>query len=107
RQVSGLNGAVTIEEVYPLKIELANKHGGTVLVADCVYGDTDDQGVPHCADLKTGEIKSEKRRSVSGSASMISADGYPHILHGRIARSTRLVWFRSPERRSLVAAVGT
>jgi outer membrane protein assembly factor BamB len=87
RQVSGQNGAVMIEEIYPLKIELTNKHGGTVLVGDYVYGDSDDGGVPHCADLMTGETKWKKRGSGSGSASIISADGdlYVRFADGTMA----------------------
>ncbi len=40
------NGGVEIEEIYPLKPELANKHGGVVLIGDYLYGDSDDRGAP-------------------------------------------------------------
>ena len=84
RQVAGQNGAVAIEEVYPLNFALVNKHGGSVLVGDFVYADTDDGGFPHCADLMTGEIKWKKRGSGKGSVSIIGADGclYLHYADG-------------------------
>ncbi len=54
-------GKVNIETVYPLNVKLANKHGGAVLVGDHIYCDSDDKGIPLCADLKTGEIKWQNR----------------------------------------------
>lgn len=48
RQVAGPDGTVKIEELYPITRELANKHGGVVLVGDYLYGDSDDQGIPWC-----------------------------------------------------------
>ena len=42
RQQPDGQGGVKIEEVYPLNTQLANKHGGVVLVGDHLYGDTDD-----------------------------------------------------------------
>jgi outer membrane protein assembly factor BamB len=73
-----------VEEVYPLKKELANKHGGTILVGDYLFADSEDQGIPFCADLMTGEIKWKKRASGHGSASMVAADGdlYIHFADG-------------------------
>lgn len=87
RQVPGQDGEISIAEVYPLKTELANKHGGVVLVGDYVYGDSDDAGIPFCADLMTGEIKWKKRGSGQGSASVIAADGriYVRFANGVIA----------------------
>ncbi len=84
RQVPGENGAVTIEEVYPLRLELANKHGGVVLVGDYLYGDSDDKGIPFCAELLTGAVKWKKRGSGKGSASVAAADGhlYFHFADG-------------------------
>lgn len=70
---------VKVEEVYGLKTDLANKHGGVVLVGDYLYGDSDDQGIPFCADLMTGEVKWKKRGSGKGSASVIAADGCLYI----------------------------
>ena len=35
---------------------MANKHGGVVLVGNYVYGDTEDSGIPFCAELMTGKI---------------------------------------------------
>ncbi|MGE3313876.1 MAG: PQQ-binding-like beta-propeller repeat protein [Planctomycetaceae bacterium] len=85
RQVPEGDG-VSIQEVYPLKIELANKHGGIVLVGDYLYGDSDDAGIPFCADLMTGEIRWKKRSSGGGknSAAFAAADGrlYIHFQNG-------------------------
>src|SRR5690606_14043473 len=60
-------GKVKIEEIYPLKPKLANKHGGVVLVGDYFFGDSDDQGIPYCAELTTGEEKWRSRGSGKGS----------------------------------------
>src|SRR4029078_12155255 len=79
RQVAGDNGAVTIEEVYPLNLELANKHGGVVLVGDYLYGDSDDKGTPLCADFLTGKGKGKARATADGSASFAAADGRLYI----------------------------
>lgn len=79
RQVAGENGSVKVEEVYPIKPDLANKHGGVVLVGDLLFADSDDAGVPFCADLMSGEIKWKKRGSGRGSASVIAADGCLYI----------------------------
>lgn len=84
KQVPGPDRTVTVEEIYPITKELANKHGGIVLVGDYLYGDSDDQGIPFCADLMTGEIKWKGRASGSGSAAMAAADGclYVHFANG-------------------------
>lgn len=85
KQVPGEAGAISVEEIYPLKKELANKHGGIVLVGDFLYGDSDDSGIPFCAELMTGEIK-WKSRLANGrnSASVAAADGciYFHSANG-------------------------
>ncbi|MBS0260746.1 MAG: PQQ-binding-like beta-propeller repeat protein, partial [Planctomycetes bacterium] len=80
RQVPADGGAVNLDVIYPVKTELANKHGGVVLVGDNVYGDSDDQGVPRCSDLMTGAVKWKKRGTGRGSAATISADGHLYIL---------------------------
>lgn len=79
RQVPQGQGEVKIEEIYGLKIELANKHGGVVLVGDYLYGDSDDAGIPFCAELMTGEIKWKARASGKRSACMAVADGHLYI----------------------------
>ncbi len=79
RQVPGPGGTIKAEEIYGLKTELANKHGGVVLVGDYLYGDSDDQGIPYCAELMTGEVKWKKRGSGRSSASVIAADGRLYI----------------------------
>jgi hypothetical protein len=53
RQVPQADGGVTIEEIYGLNTDLANKHGGIVLVGDHLYGD-DAEGATdasHASDL--------------------------------------------------------
>lgn len=94
KQVSGEDGEVTIEEVYPLKTELANKHGGIVLVGDYLYGDSDDQGIPFCAELLTGEIKWKARGSGRNSACVAAADGHVYI---RYADGTMTLVKASPD----------
>ena len=79
RQVPKPNGGVSVEVVYPLDPRMANKHGGVVLVGDYVYGDTDDSGVPFCAEFLTGTIKWKHRGSGRGSAAMAAADGHLYI----------------------------
>jgi outer membrane protein assembly factor BamB len=80
-------GGVQIDELYPLKTDLSNKHGGLVLVDDHVYGDSEDSGIPFCAELATGKIKWRKRGSGSGSAAIAAADGrlYIHFADGTVA----------------------
>ncbi|MEI8071511.1 MAG: pyrrolo-quinoline quinone [Planctomycetota bacterium] len=79
RQVSGPAGAIHVEEVYGLKKDLANKHGGIVLVGDHLYGDSDDQGIPFCAELLTGNVVWKTRGSGKGSASVMAADGHVYV----------------------------
>jgi len=79
QQVPGPDGGVTIKEIYGLKKELANKHGGIVLVGDHLYGDSDDAGIPFCAELMTGKIVWKKRGSGKGSATVTAADGHLYV----------------------------
>jgi outer membrane protein assembly factor BamB len=79
RQVA--NGdEVKVEEVYPLNKKLANKHGGVVLVGDYLYGDSEDRGIPFCAEFMTGDVKWQARASGKNSASMAAADGHLYIM---------------------------
>ena len=79
---------VSAEEVY-FNHELRNKHGGVVRVGDYLYGDTDDQGRPFCAEVKTGKVLWTRGRQGSGrgSASVTYADGrlYFHYENGAVA----------------------
>lgn len=75
RQIPGEDGAVTAETIYPLNTDLANKHGNVVLVGDYLYGDSDDQGIPFCAELMTGNIVWKERGPGRRSASITAADG--------------------------------
>jgi outer membrane protein assembly factor BamB len=79
RQVPGPGGTVTVEEVYGLKTELANKHGGIVLVGDHLYGGSDDQPIPFCAELATGKIVWKERGSGKNSLAVAAADGHLYV----------------------------
>jgi outer membrane protein assembly factor BamB len=87
KQVPGADGDVKMEVVYPLKVELANKHGGVVLVGDYLYGDSEDRGVVWCADLMTGKVQWKSRGPGKDSASMVAADDhlYVHYANGTMA----------------------
>ena len=78
-QVAGADGSVTIKEVYGLNPELSNKHGGIVLVGDHLYGDSDDKGIPFCAEFATGRVVWKKRGSGKGSANVMAADGHIYV----------------------------
>jgi hypothetical protein len=47
------------------------------MVGKYVYGDTDDRGLPWCAEWETGKVmwKKKKRTDASGSAAVTYADG--------------------------------
>jgi hypothetical protein len=94
RQVAKSDGLVDVEEVYPINTDLANKHGGIVLVGDYLYGDSDDKGIPWCADLMTGERKWQERGSGRNSASFTAADG---MLYIHFADGTMVLAKASPE----------
>jgi outer membrane protein assembly factor BamB len=79
RQVPGPGGTVTVEQVYPLNTELANKHGGVVLLGDHLYGDSDDKGIPFCAELETGKIVWKERGSGRNSACVAAGDGHVYV----------------------------
>ena len=79
KQVPGAAGEVAMEVVYPLKKELGNKHGGVVLVGDYLYGDSEDRGIPYCAELLTGDVKWKSRGAGHDSASLAAADGHLYI----------------------------
>ncbi len=79
RQVPSPNQSVSVDEIYGLTTKLANKHGGVVLVGDHVYGDSDDQGAPFCAELMTGEQLWKSRGAGKGSAAFTAAEGMLYI----------------------------
>jgi len=72
KQVTSADGGVTIKEIYGLNNKLSNKHGGMVLVGQHLYGDSEDKGIPFCADFMTGEEKWKTRGSGQGSAVVIA-----------------------------------
>jgi outer membrane protein assembly factor BamB len=87
RQVPLAEGEVKTEEIYPLKKELANKHGGVVLVGDYLYGGIEDSNALFCAEFMTGEVKWKERGSGQGSAAIAAADGclYIHFSNGVVS----------------------
>ncbi len=95
KQVPADDGEVKIEEIYPITQALANKHGGVVLVGDHIYGDSDDQGIPFCAELMTGKIVWKTRGSGKNSASIAAADGHLYI---RYSNGTMTLVEASPEK---------
>jgi outer membrane protein assembly factor BamB len=61
-----------------------------LVVGDYLYGDTDDQGKPFCAEVKTGKIVWKRKGNEGqgrGSASVTYADGrlYFHYDNGVVA----------------------
>lgn len=95
RQVPGKDGEIKVEEVYPLNKELANKHGGIVLVGDYLYGGSDDQSVPFCAELMTGKQTWKERGSGKGSVAVTVADGHLYL---RYANGLMVLALASPEK---------
>jgi outer membrane protein assembly factor BamB len=79
KQIAEPENMVKVEEIYPIKQALANKHGGIVLVGNHLFGDSDDAGVPFCADLMSGEVVWKERGSGRGSAAFAAADGCVYI----------------------------
>jgi outer membrane protein assembly factor BamB len=94
QQIRSADGNMSIKEIYPLNPKMANKHGGVVLVGNDVYGDTEDSGVPFCADMMTGEIKWKKRGSGRGSAAIAAADGHLYLHY---ASGTMVLALASPK----------
>lgn len=94
KQVPGADGEVAVEEVYGLNKELANKHGGIVLVGDYLYGDSDDRGNPFCAELMTGKVVTRLRGSGKRSCSVAAADDHIYI---RYSDGTMTIAKASPE----------
>jgi outer membrane protein assembly factor BamB len=81
QQTPGPGGSMTSKVIFPLKKELANKHGGVVLIDDHLYGCADDQPIIICAELMTGDVVWKNRSTVGGqkSAAIVAADGHLYI----------------------------
>ena len=92
---------IKIEEVYPLKPALSNRHGGAVLVGDYIYADSDHNGVPFCAELMTGEIKWKERGPGRQSAAIAFADG---CLYVRFQDGTMALIEASPEKQNVLGS---
>jgi outer membrane protein assembly factor BamB len=75
-EVKKAGGQFTATKVYHKK-DLANYHGGLVLVGDCVYGSS---GPPFakwvCMDFKTGDVKWSADNRRLGKGAVTAADGY-------------------------------
>jgi outer membrane protein assembly factor BamB len=84
KQIPDGSGGVSVQEQYPMNPQLTNKHGGVVRVGDYVFADSDDQGIPFCAKMSTGEVVWRKRGSGKGSIAIAAADGrlYLHFADG-------------------------
>lgn len=94
RQVADDAGGVAAREVYPLNNDLANKHGGVVLVGQHLYGDSEDRGTPWCAELMTGKLLWKARGSGRGSAAVTAAEGHLYL---RFADGQMVLAQASPE----------
>ncbi len=94
KQIPGANHEVGIEEIYPLNTDLSNRHGGIVLIGDYIYGDSDNKGIPFCADFMTGKVKWKKRGSGHDNASIIAAED---LLYIRYADGTMVLAKASPD----------
>ena len=95
KQVRASDDEVNVEEVYPLNKDLANKHGGVVLVGDYLYGDLDDKGMPFCAEFLTGNVQWQKKRGAgSRSIAMAAADSHLYL---RYASGHMVLAKASPE----------
>ena len=94
KQVPGEDGEVKIEEVYPLNRELANKHGGVVLVGDYLLWRFRRPGHPLCAELMTGEVKWKTRGPARARPASVAADGHLYV---RYADGTMTLVKASPE----------
>ncbi|MFN9368997.1 MAG: PQQ-binding-like beta-propeller repeat protein [Planctomycetia bacterium] len=79
RQVPNAAGGIDIEPVYGLNRDLANKHGGIVVVGDHLYGASEESPILFCAELMTGKIVWKKRGSGKGSAAIVAADGHLYV----------------------------
>ena len=97
KQVPSGDGLVKVEEIYAPKGDLKNKHGGVVLIGDHLYGDTDDRGMPFCAELMTGKVvwtREREERRGRNSAAIVAADGCLYI---RYQDGTMVLAAASPE----------
>lgn len=87
QQVAGADGNVSVKEIYGLKKDLDNKHGGVILVGNNVYAGAGDSNQVYCHDLVTGEKHWRERGSGANSTSVIAADGklFIHYSNGVVA----------------------
>ncbi len=81
RQIPHGDGTVGVEEIYPNKPELQNKHGGVVRIGEYIYGDVDARGTPFCAEMMTGKVLWRGRGSGRQSASVVAADGKLYLFY--------------------------
>jgi outer membrane protein assembly factor BamB len=75
-QVKKAGDKFTATKVYA-KPDLANYHGGLVLVGDCVYGSSGPPGAKWvCMDFKTGDVKWSADNRRLGKGAVTAADGH-------------------------------
>jgi outer membrane protein assembly factor BamB len=76
-QVTKEGSDFNVEELW-FERKLNNKHGGVIWVGDYLYGDSDDEGIPWCADARDGDVvwASRSEADGSGSAAVTYADGH-------------------------------
>lgn len=75
QQIAGADGKISVKEIYGLKKNLDNKHGGVILVGDYLYAGFGDNNQIYCVDLLSGDQKWRERGSGANSTSVIAADG--------------------------------
>lgn len=75
KQVVQADGSIGVEEIYGLKVNLANKHGGVVKIDGKLYFGKEDRSALQCADMMTGEILWQERGEGRDSMAVTAADG--------------------------------
>src|SRR5262249_6058153 len=80
-EVARTDGKFTARKVYATR-ELANFHGGLVLVGDHVYGASGDFGPTRwvCLDFKTGKVAWSVENRKLGKGAVSAADGFLYCL---------------------------
>jgi outer membrane protein assembly factor BamB len=80
-EVAKADGKFTARKVYATR-ELANFHGGLVLVGDHVYGSSGDFGPTRwvCLDFKTGKVAWSVENRKLGKGAVSAADGFLYCL---------------------------
>jgi len=75
-KVTPQGDSFSAEQIYANK-DMADHHGGVILVGDYVYGHSDSGGKLKCLELKTGHVVWEDR--CVGKGSVTCADGMLYV----------------------------